>query len=246
MKKTTYLKSYHSSIDKNVSSFRKSIMTILIRDLSSIKGKRVLEIGCGKWDFAKKIFEKNGNEWIGLEPVDLGRENMTIFKGSVKKMPFHSNSFDYVLCNQTMEHWFEYNVSLKEALREIHRVLKPGGVFMANSPIHLHGDPRFLMGEIKKINSQFKSWMWNVILLERVVPIEKKQRWKQISGKGFLSKVGYPSFLIKNSKNAFTYLINIHAKKKGGMIPVKNPKNMLRWATVIIRFFKTYILTRFF
>lgn len=144
-----------------------------------------------------------------------------------------------------MEHWFEYNVSFKEALSEIHRILKPGGILMINSPIHNHGDPRFLMGEIKKIKSVFNKRMWTIKLFERNFPKFKIQGWKKIAGKGFFSKFGYPNFLIPNSKNASTHTLNIHAQKKKGLRKdTKNQSKFIRNILVLTRFIKTYLKTR--
>ena len=224
-------------------SLRDVVKSVLLRDLRRIKNKKVLEVGCGTWDFAKKILEKNGCEWHGFEPVDLGKENLTIVKGSVKNIPYHDNSFDLVLCNQTMEHWFEYNVSLKRALAEIHRVLKPGGVLMVNSPIHLHGDPRFLRGEIKKIIANFSRKFWKIQHVERVFPDKILKTWKKISGKGVFSKVGYPDFLIPNAKSARTHILNIHARKKKTSSGLSK-RDSFRNLKVIIRFVKTYAKTR--
>ena len=98
--------------------------------------------------------------------ISLGKNNLTLVKGSVKEIPYHNNSFDMVLCNQTIEHWFEYNVSLKRALSEISRVLKPKGLLMINAPIHVHGDPRFLRGELDKIFNIFGKTEWDIVLFE--------------------------------------------------------------------------------
>ena len=247
MIKTTNISGFPSGIKRiSRSDLRKAVMTILLRDLSKVKCKRILEVGCGNWDFTKKILEKNNCEWFGVEPVDMGNQNLTLVKGSVKNIPYHDESFDIVLCNQTMEHWFEYNVSLKKALSEIHRVLKPGGILMINSPIHLHGDPRFLSGELGKIKSAFKKKLWKIVLFEKCFPPKKIQGWKRISSRGFFSKIGYPDFMIPNPKEASNYVINIHARKKVTGRKKQRLKLPSRDLIVLFRFIKTYIKTRFF
>lgn len=222
--------------DKN--PLRKCVELILRRDLKKIKNKTILEIGCGKWGFAKKLLEKN-NKWFGLEPVDF-KNNLTIIKGSVKKIPFHDNSFDYILCNQTMEHWFEYGVSMKKALKEINRVLKNNGILMINSPIYNHGHPFFLRGKLRKIANQFDIKMWKITLFERCIPSKKIKGWIKLGGKGWQSKIGYPNFLIPKHKNKYSYIINIHAKKIiNNQIKTKNSR--LRPLIVILRFLKKLI-----
>ncbi|MBD3249367.1 methyltransferase domain-containing protein [Candidatus Woesearchaeota archaeon] len=230
---------------KDLLTNRDVVMHILKRDLKDIHNKKVLEIGPGRWDFAKNILEKNNCRWYGLEPLDFGEDNLTMIKGSVDDIPFHDSSFDIVLCNQSMEHWFEYNVSLKKALKEIHRVLKPESILMINAPIHNHGDPRFLMGELKKIRASFKKNMWNILLFEKAFPDKKVQGWKKIAANGFFSKLGYPDFLIPNPKDATTYTLDIHAQKKKKKNKKKKSQNRsIRNLIVILRFIKKYIRTR--
>ena len=45
-------------------------------------------------------------------------------------MPFQNNSLDLVVCSEVLEHLHHYN----DAVKEIHRVLKPGGKFYASVP----------------------------------------------------------------------------------------------------------------
>lgn len=229
---------------KRENTLREVIKAVLRRDLKPIANKKVLEIGCGTWNYAKRILEKNSCNWFGVELVDEGRKNLTLVKGSVKKLPYHDNSFDFVLCNQTMEHWFEYNVSLKQALSEINRVLKPGGVLMVNSPIHLHGDPRFLSGELEKIRDVFDRKLWTIALFEKCFPSREIKGWKKIASRGFFSRLGYPDFFILHPDKAVSYIINIHARNKGGRLKAGNSSRALRYLTVIFRFFKTYLRTR--
>ena len=134
----------------------------------------------------------------------MKEKNLTLVKGSVSNIPYHDDSFDLVLCTQTMEHWFEYNVSIKKGLKEIHRVLKPNGTAMINVPIYNHGDPRMLKGELNKIKKQFNKKYWNIILFEKVYLKEKIQGWKKIAAKGFFSKIGYPSIIMpKTHKHTY-------------------------------------------
>ena len=52
------------------------------------------------------------------------------FIGSAYSLPFESDSFDLIVCSEVLEHLHEYN----DAVKEIHRVLKPGGKFYASVP----------------------------------------------------------------------------------------------------------------
>lgn len=237
----THFKKHSKEIENSKRSpLRKIVMSVLERDLKDIKNKKVLEIGCGDWDYSKKIVEKNKCEWHGFEPVDLGKNNLTIVKGSVENIPYHDNSFDLIICNQTIEHWFEYGVTYKKALDEINRVLKPNGIAMINAPIHVHGDIIFLRGEYTKIKKLFKHFKIN--LFEKCIPDEKIKSWKRIAASGFFSKFGYPNQLITNHNKATSHIINIHLKS----IKKEEQKQKLinRNYIVLMRFIKRLFTSR--
>ena len=225
-------------------TLRTVLMSVLERDLKGLKNKKVLEIGCGNWPFAKDILEKNGCTWHGIDPVDFGKDNMSSIKGSVQNIPFHDNTFDVILSIQSIEHWFEYGVSFRRALNEIHRVTKKSGVVMINGPIYLHGHPYFLRGDYKRIANLFNKRLWKIDVMESCFPSVKVEGWKKITRKGFFKHVQYPSFLIP--KNAKSHIINIHLSKKS-----KKPKKPFikpvwrRHAAVIVRFVKELVLYRF-
>ncbi|MFQ5475174.1 MAG: class I SAM-dependent methyltransferase [Candidatus Nanoarchaeia archaeon] len=223
---------------------RAAMCSMLKRDLAKVKDKRVLEIGCGSWDYAKNILERNGCSWFGIEPIDLGKNNLTFLRGSVGDLPLHNETFDLVLCNQSMEHWFEYGVSFDEALKEINRVLKPNGTLMINVPIHIHGHPIFLRGNMKKIKNIFAKDMWSFVLFERCIPSEDHLGWRKIGISGWQSKVGYPSWFMPNHKKAFSHILNIHVKKINRTSVRSLANSEYRQFVVITRFIKEMILGR--
>ena len=60
----------------------------------------------------------------------ISNVGVDFLKGSAYSLPFPNNSFDLIVCSEVLEHLHEYN----DAVREIHRVLKPGGKFYASVP----------------------------------------------------------------------------------------------------------------
>ena len=101
--------------------------------------KKILEIGCG----VQSLFLDNlrfKEKWEGIdvfERNDKGQKTIATKIASVEDIPFNSGYFDYVLSNQSIEHWHEYHVSAREGLSEIRRVLAPQGKAIINFPIHL-------------------------------------------------------------------------------------------------------------
>jgi SAM-dependent methyltransferase len=97
-------------------------------------GKRVLEIGLGQGADAEGLIRR-GAVWSGVdltsESVERVRTRLTLRdlpfadlrQGSVLDLPFADNSFDMVFSHGVLHHVPE----IRQAEREIHRVLRPGG-----------------------------------------------------------------------------------------------------------------------
>lgn len=71
----------------------------------------------------------------------LQAENIKVFNGDLCKANFAENSFDVVKAVETLEHISSPNIILKE----IHRVLRPGGLLWATTP-HGNGASGKLLG----------------------------------------------------------------------------------------------------
>jgi SAM-dependent methyltransferase len=83
------------------------------------KGKRVLDIGCGRNKLAGAV----GLDRHPLPGVDVVAD---LDAG----LPFPAESFDAVSANQVLEHVRD----LVALVHELHRVLRPGGVLVAHVP----------------------------------------------------------------------------------------------------------------
>ena len=102
----------------------------LIHDLGLGRGKTALDLAAGTGKFSPRLLATGANV-IAVEPVramldQLIRQYPEIDarSGSAQHIPLEDASADAVVCAQAF-HWF----ATPEALREIHRVLKPGGPF---------------------------------------------------------------------------------------------------------------------
>ncbi len=90
--------------------------------------RTMLDVGCSA-GYVLAAAKSLGLEEMGLDyaqfPVELCRERgFKAEQGTLTKMPFADGSFDIVTAKHTLEHV----ESPMDGLREIHRVLRPGGV----------------------------------------------------------------------------------------------------------------------
>jgi SAM-dependent methyltransferase len=98
---------------------------------------RCLDVGCGKADLDVVLAKITEMTILGLdiseEALTKARANVkkagladriTFIQGDVQKMPLETNSFDVVISRGSYPFWKDKDV----AMREILRVLKPGGV----------------------------------------------------------------------------------------------------------------------
>ncbi len=102
---------------------------------NNIKGKKILEIGCG--DGGVVQFLKNENE---VYAVDISKNAMKFLKAkgikpfladvSKENLPFEDSIFDIVIALEVLEHL----KSPQYAIEEIQRVLKQNGRFICSIP----------------------------------------------------------------------------------------------------------------
>ncbi len=99
-------------------------------------GKKVLDVGCAGGFMSEAIFDR-GATVTGIDPaeeaIDAARahadqtgRSITYNVGVGEALPYEDQSFDAVVCVDVLEHVAD----LPQVIREIHRVLVPGGLFL--------------------------------------------------------------------------------------------------------------------
>lgn len=154
---------------------RKCVVASIEAHLRDSGRLQALEVGYGRRSLAKHVIEAAGGTWTGVEPlappgpIALGQGGY----GHAASIPFPDRTFDLVLGIQSLEHFEEplpaipQTSSYAESLREIWRVLKPGGTIYFDAPIHLHGHEMFVLGDLDRVRALFEPTLWSDIALEK-------------------------------------------------------------------------------
>jgi ubiquinone/menaquinone biosynthesis C-methylase UbiE len=98
------------------------------------KGKQVLDVGCGEGN----LLRKDPEHFYGIDINDtlvqkLQGEGFNVKKGNVTEIPFEANMFDAIDCNNIIEHLTPDEAH--KMLREMIRVLRPGGAIVITTPM---------------------------------------------------------------------------------------------------------------
>lgn len=107
-----------------------------------LSNKRVLDIGCGVGEISV-FFAGQGATVTGVDiSSEMIKTTKTLAKlhkvaqrvnseiADIQSLPFKSNSFDIVYGKAVLHH-----VNLNEAVKEVYRVLKPGGIAIFSDPL---------------------------------------------------------------------------------------------------------------
>lgn len=111
-------------------------------------GDRVLDLGCGVGRHVITAYTLKNVHSVGVDlcfndlktagerfeeeffEKDNTKKNFGLSVANALSLPFADNCFDKVICSEVLEHIPDY----KSVIKEIRRVLKPGGIFAASVP----------------------------------------------------------------------------------------------------------------
>jgi ubiquinone/menaquinone biosynthesis C-methylase UbiE len=148
--------------------------------------KEILDVGCGTGAILKRLGNPAKNVGIDVSPEALSfcqqRGLHNVRQGDICGLPFADASFDAVICSSVLYH--QWVSDLQAAVREMHRVLRAGGLLLINVPafkfLHSRHDEavmtarRFRKPEIRQVlqNQNFEiRWLvyWTSLLFPLAV-----------------------------------------------------------------------------
>lgn len=112
----------------------KKLLRERIRSVASHARGILLDIGCG--DRPYQLLLPHVHRYVGM---DLDARRRPDVVGAAEQLPFRDRVADTVLCTEVLEH----SPEPEQVLREIRRVLRPGGTLILTTPMcwNLHYEP---------------------------------------------------------------------------------------------------------
>jgi len=127
-----------------------------------VEGRRILDAGCGTgWNLQdlSTFGDTYGVDLSPLAVITTRRRGGRVAQGNLLGLPYASASFDLVTSFDVLYHaWIEDDA---QAVRELARVLKPGGLMLVKTPAlrilwgahdeAVHSRHRYTRGELEKL-----------------------------------------------------------------------------------------------
>jgi len=112
------------------------IFETLQSEMPDWREKAILDAGCGTGLILKQLGNPAKSVGVDLAPeaISLCRQRGldNVWQADICALPFVDRSFDIVICSSVLYHQWVKDVA--RAVREMHRVLRPGGLLLLNVP----------------------------------------------------------------------------------------------------------------
>jgi ubiquinone/menaquinone biosynthesis C-methylase UbiE len=114
----------------------------LMQAQGDLQGQLILDCGCGAGQYVMALLALGADTW-GIEHdenkvaafrVSNPQEAHRILNGDIQSLPFEDGRFDVVLANEVLEHI----PNDRRGLREMYRIMRPGGRLFLFSPNRLY------------------------------------------------------------------------------------------------------------
>lgn len=202
-----------------------------IIDFSSMKkGKLIADLGCGSGIFTK-LLKNLGYRVIGLDIsqgiIRLGRKNkpdISFIVGDVEYLPFHTESLDGIILSGIVHHLPNF----MQLAKEVYRVLKPDGVFVAFDPNRRNP----FMYLYRDRNSPFYCSQG---VTENERPVLAEEVIDVFSNAGFAVQINYLSGL------HYRY---VASRRMQYLLPIYNALDSLLFAPELLKRYRAFILTK--
>lgn len=134
----------------------------ILTEMGDLTGKRVLDAGCEAGHISLKLLKRGAK----VTAVDIVKPALNKFRSKligtgftpiiirapIQKLPFKAQSFDVVLCTETLEH----APNTKKCIKELLRVLKKDGKLVLTFPNEKNRRPLYPIAKLLGINTSIE------------------------------------------------------------------------------------------
>ena len=130
----------------SIDGIHNKVIELLLAEPTRGSWQKHLDIGAGRGSLIEKVASNLGLESSACDYTDtlmqLPAQKVDIANLNHEPLPYPDATFDVVTATEVIEHLEDF----RRVLREIHRVLKPGGVCILSTPniLNLNSRLRFL------------------------------------------------------------------------------------------------------
>ena len=183
----------------------------------------ILDYGCGIGSSLKKVIEFNPKKITGIDISDVSiqkakktikatNSNINLLVDNCEKTKFDDNTFDIVYGTGILHH-----LNIEICLKEIHRILKPGGKFLFIEPLGTNP----LINFYRRFTPKSRSIDEHPLIEKDFNLIKNKFVNSKVKYYGFLTLIFFPTYF--SPKNSFVFkmlrkfdqlLFNINFLKK--------------------------------
>lgn len=115
-----FYKKIHNRADDRPTDMNEASINHMIDNMDA-NAKNLLDVGCGRGYFLRKVKAAKNLELTGCEIHNgIGDLDVNFVNGFIEKLPFPDKSFDIVTCTHTIEHI----IDLKKSIDELKRVAR--------------------------------------------------------------------------------------------------------------------------
>jgi SAM-dependent methyltransferase len=146
---------------------------VLLGAIAEVRPQRVLDAGCGSGEWAALL---TAPEIVCVDQseaaVDAARaRGLEALRANIELLPFEDESFDVVMCN-----WVLYHLDdLDQGLKEIARVLRPGGRFVGGYNLEGHLDEVWSRVENRWPSDAFDGHNGAEALARHFISVERRE-----------------------------------------------------------------------
>src|SRR5882724_9005206 len=191
-------------------------------DFSNARGLKVLEIGCGLGTDGAQ-FAEAGADYTGVDlteaAVELARKRFELFNlpgtfqtADAESLDFVDESFDLVYSHGVLHH----TPDTEKAIREIHRVLRPGGRAVVMLYHRGSYNYRVNIAVLRRAGAHLLKWEPGVKLINKITgePLESLHQHAKLLKSEKESYLEPAEFLNQNTDGAGNPLARVYSRRE--------------------------------